>query len=232
MAVTLRLALGGYQKNAQSVPTGRCRQQKRSMAAHVRAMLAFSKMGACRPLTMAAIFVRWRKEMGWKTPFDFSGICASLYSSLSFCRGIGPFAGWRCPAIRRISTQNRCQVREWLRISITITGWIWRASAFISGATGAYLLGQAGGGKTGAGVPTKWCVAARYRAGNVIGRDHAVPVLSPALTVKPKRCGGSGTRFPTAAVKCLAEYRQRGDMGIAPSWRRGRGWVFRNTPVW
>ncbi len=45
MAVTLRLALGVSEKRAIHVPTGRCRQRSVPAAAHVRAMLAFSKMG-------------------------------------------------------------------------------------------------------------------------------------------------------------------------------------------
>lgn len=74
---------------------------KRSMAAHVRAMLAFSKMGV--PTFDYGNNIRqMAKEMGVENAFDFPGFVPAYIRPL-FCRASGRFAGWRCPAIRRIS---------------------------------------------------------------------------------------------------------------------------------
>lgn len=90
-----------YQKNAQSDPQGTMQAAKRSMAAHVRAMLAFSKMGV--PTFDYGNNIRqMAKEMGWKTPLIFQDLCQPIFARCSV-EGSGRFAGWRCPAIRRIS---------------------------------------------------------------------------------------------------------------------------------
>ncbi|SUG56689.1 urocanate hydratase [Salmonella enterica subsp. diarizonae] len=34
---------------------------------------------ACRPLTMATIFARWRKRWGWKTPLIFRDLCQPIF---------------------------------------------------------------------------------------------------------------------------------------------------------
>lgn len=90
-----------YQKNAQSDPHGTMQAAKRSW----RRMFGRcwrSVKWACRPLTMATIFARWRKRWGWKTPLIFRDLCQPIFVRCSV-EGSGRFAGWRCPAIRRIS---------------------------------------------------------------------------------------------------------------------------------
>lgn len=78
-----------YQKNAQSDPHGTMQAAKRSMAAHVRAMLAFSQMGV--PTFDYGNNIRqMAKEMGVENAFDFPGFVPAYIRPL-FCRGIGPF---------------------------------------------------------------------------------------------------------------------------------------------
>ncbi|EAQ6496991.1 urocanate hydratase [Salmonella enterica] len=78
-----------YQENAQSDPHGTMQAAKRSMAAHVRAMLAFSKMGV--PTFDYGNNIRqMAKEMGVENAFDFPGFVPAYIRPL-FCRGIGPF---------------------------------------------------------------------------------------------------------------------------------------------
>ncbi len=90
-----------YQKNAQSDPHGTMQAAKRSMAVHVRAMLAFSQMGV--PTFDYGNNIRqMAKEMGWKTPLIFRDLCQPIFVRCSVVAS-GRFAGWRCPAIRRIS---------------------------------------------------------------------------------------------------------------------------------
>ncbi|VEB61911.1 urocanate hydratase [Salmonella enterica subsp. enterica] len=84
----LRLALGrSIRKTRNPIPTGRCRAAKRSMAAHVRAMLAFSKMGV--PTFDYGNNIRqMAKEIGVENAFDFPGFVPAYIRPL-FCRGIG-----------------------------------------------------------------------------------------------------------------------------------------------
>lgn len=71
-----------YQKNAQSDPHGTMQAAKRSMAAHVRAMLAFSKMGV--PTFDYGNNIRqMAKEMGWKTPLIFRDLCQPIFARCS-----------------------------------------------------------------------------------------------------------------------------------------------------
>ncbi|MGK4785550.1 urocanate hydratase, partial [Salmonella enterica] len=61
-----------YQKNAHSDPPGTMQAAKRSMAAHVRAMLAFSKMGV-PTFDYGNNLRQMAKEMGVDNAFDFPG---------------------------------------------------------------------------------------------------------------------------------------------------------------
>lgn len=88
-------------KTRNPIPTGRCRQRNvpwRRMFGRCWRSVKW----ACRPLTMATIFVRWRKRWGWKTPLIFRDLCQPIFVRCSAVAS-GRFAGWRCPAIRRIS---------------------------------------------------------------------------------------------------------------------------------
>ncbi|VDZ95097.1 urocanate hydratase [Salmonella enterica subsp. enterica] len=81
-----------YQKNAQSDPHGTMQAAKRSMAAHVRAMLAFSKMGV--PTFDYGNNIRqMAKEMGGgKTPLIFRDLCQPIFVRCSVVAS-GRFAG-------------------------------------------------------------------------------------------------------------------------------------------
>ncbi|EMY0392321.1 urocanate hydratase [Salmonella enterica] len=75
--------------NSNLVPHGTMQAAKRSMAAHVRAMLAFSQMGV--PTFDYGNNIRqMAKEMGVENAFDFPGFVPAYIRPL-FCRGIGPF---------------------------------------------------------------------------------------------------------------------------------------------
>ncbi|MBP1520729.1 hypothetical protein IVU49_10305 [Salmonella enterica subsp. enterica serovar Worthington] len=71
-----------------------------------------------------------------------------------------------------------------------------RAHSF-SGVTGAYLLGRLEWRQKLGLAFNEMVRCGEVSAPIVIGRDHRIPVLSPALTVKPKRCATVPTRFPT-----------------------------------
>ncbi|HED1357167.1 TPA: urocanate hydratase, partial [Citrobacter werkmanii] len=78
-----------YQAKAVSDPQGTVQAAKRSMATHVEAMLAFSKMGV--PTFDYGNNIRqMAKEMGVENAFDFPGFVPAYIRPL-FCRGIGPF---------------------------------------------------------------------------------------------------------------------------------------------
>ncbi|OXV36244.1 urocanate hydratase [Enterobacter kobei] len=78
-----------YQQKAETDPEGTVLAAKRSMAEHVSAMLAFSKMGI--PTFDYGNNIRqMAKEMGVTNAFDFPGFVPAYIRPL-FCRGIGPF---------------------------------------------------------------------------------------------------------------------------------------------
>lgn len=78
-----------YQQKALSDPQGTVEAAKRSMAKHVEAMLAFSKMGV--PTFDYGNNIRqMAKEMGVENAFAFPGFVPAYIRPL-FCRGIGPF---------------------------------------------------------------------------------------------------------------------------------------------
>ena len=78
-----------YQHRAQTEPQAVTEAAKRSMADHVRAMLAFKQMGV--PVFDYGNNIRqMAKEMGVENAFDFPGFVPAYIRPL-FCRGIGPF---------------------------------------------------------------------------------------------------------------------------------------------
>ena len=82
-------------------PKGVARAAKASMAEHVRAMLAYAHSGV--PTVDYGNNIRQMAlEEGVKDAFDFPGFVPAYIRPL-FCDGVGPFAGRRCRAIRRIS---------------------------------------------------------------------------------------------------------------------------------
>ncbi|ROP59142.1 urocanate hydratase [Enterobacter sp. BIGb0383] len=78
-----------YQQRAESDPAGTVLAAKKSIAAHVNAMLAFSQMGV--PTFDYGNNIRqMAKETGVENAFDFPGFVPAYIRPL-FCRGIGPF---------------------------------------------------------------------------------------------------------------------------------------------
>lgn len=78
-----------YQQKAGSDPGGTVLAAKKSIADHVNAMLAFSRMGV--PTFDYGNNIRqMAKEMGIESAFDFPGFVPAYIRPL-FCRGIGPF---------------------------------------------------------------------------------------------------------------------------------------------
>jgi urocanate hydratase len=78
-----------WEKAREADPQGVVRAAKESMAAHVRAMLAFQKMGI--PTFDYGNNIRqMAKEVGVTEAFDFPGFVPAYIRPL-FCRGIGPF---------------------------------------------------------------------------------------------------------------------------------------------
>jgi urocanate hydratase len=81
--------LGEWQSRRESDPEGVTLAAKRSMAAHVRAMLAFWRRGV--PTVDYGNNIRqMAKEVGVKDAFDFPGFVPAYIRPL-FCRGVGPF---------------------------------------------------------------------------------------------------------------------------------------------
>jgi len=78
-----------WEKAREADPQGVVRAAKESMAAHVRAMLAFQKMGI--PTFDYGNNIRqMAKEVGVTEAFDFPGFVPAYIRPL-FCRGVGPF---------------------------------------------------------------------------------------------------------------------------------------------
>ena len=89
-----------YQAKAVSDPQGTVQAAKRSMATHVEAMLAFSKMGV--PTFDYGNNIRqMAKEMGVENAFDFPASYLLIFDRCSVA-ALARSVGWRCPAIRRI----------------------------------------------------------------------------------------------------------------------------------
>ncbi|WP_430397148.1 urocanate hydratase [Ferrovibrio sp.] len=82
-------SLAKWEEAKQSDPEGVARAAKESMAAHVRAMLAFKAQGI--PTFDYGNNIRqMAKEVGVAEAFDFPGFVPAYIRPL-FCRGIGPF---------------------------------------------------------------------------------------------------------------------------------------------
>lgn len=82
-------SLEKWEKARESDPQGVVRASKESMAAHVRAMLDFQKLGI--PTFDYGNNIRqMAKETGVSEAFDFPGFVPAYIRPL-FCRGIGPF---------------------------------------------------------------------------------------------------------------------------------------------
>lgn len=89
-----------YQAKAVSDPQGTVQAAKRSMATHVEAMLAFSKMGV--PTFDYGNNIRqMAKEMAVENAFDFL-VSSLLIFALCSAAALARSVGWRFPAIRRI----------------------------------------------------------------------------------------------------------------------------------
>lgn len=89
-----------YQAKAVSDPQGTVQAAKRSMATHVEAMLAFSKMGV--PTFDYGNNIRqMAKEMGVENAFDFPVSSLLIFAPCS-AAALARSVGWRFPAIRRI----------------------------------------------------------------------------------------------------------------------------------
>jgi urocanate hydratase len=81
--------LGEWQSKRESDPKAVEKAAKRSMVEHVRAMLAFHKMGV-PTLDYGNNIRQMAKDEGLKDAFDFPGFVPAYIRPL-FCRGIGPF---------------------------------------------------------------------------------------------------------------------------------------------
>jgi urocanate hydratase len=81
--------LGEWQARRESDPKAVERAAKRSMVEHVRAMLAFHRMGV-PTLDYGNNIRQMAKEEGLEDAFDFPGFVPAYIRPL-FCRGVGPF---------------------------------------------------------------------------------------------------------------------------------------------
>jgi urocanate hydratase len=81
--------LGDWQAKRESDPKGVEKAAKRSMVEHVRAMLAFHKMGI-PTLDYGNNIRQMAKDEGLDDAFDFPGFVPAYIRPL-FCRGVGPF---------------------------------------------------------------------------------------------------------------------------------------------
>jgi urocanate hydratase len=81
--------LGDWQAQRESDPKGVEKAAKRSMVEHVRAMLAFQKMGI-PTLDYGNNIRQMAKDEGLDEAFDFPGFVPAYIRPL-FCRGVGPF---------------------------------------------------------------------------------------------------------------------------------------------
>jgi urocanate hydratase len=81
--------LGDWQAKRESDPKGVEKAAKRSMVEHVRAMLAFYKMGI-PTLDYGNNIRQMAKDEGLEEAFDFPGFVPAYIRPL-FCRGVGPF---------------------------------------------------------------------------------------------------------------------------------------------
>ncbi len=82
-------SVGEWEARREGDPKGVAREAKRSMAAHVRAMLAFHRMGV--PTVDYGNNIRQMAlEEGVADAFDFPGFVPAYIRPL-FCRGVGPF---------------------------------------------------------------------------------------------------------------------------------------------
>lgn len=130
--------------------------------------------------------------------FDFPGFVPAYIRPL-FCRGIGPFRWVALSGDPQDIYKTDAKVKEIVAEDKHLHHWLDMARERIHFQ----------------GLPARICwVGLEWRqklglafnemvrcgevsAPIVIGRDHRIPVLSPAPTVKPKRCATALTRFPT-----------------------------------
>ena len=78
-----------WEERKERDPAGTIKAAKRSMAEHVKAMLAFQQMGV-PTLDYGNNIRQMAKDMGVANAFDFPGFVPAYIRPL-FCRGIGPF---------------------------------------------------------------------------------------------------------------------------------------------
>ena len=81
--------LDEWEERKERDPAGTIEAAKRSMAEHVKAMLAFQQMGV-PTLDYGNNIRQMAKDMGVANAFDFPGFVPAYIRPL-FCRGIGPF---------------------------------------------------------------------------------------------------------------------------------------------
>lgn len=186
-----------YQEKAVSDPQGTVQAAKRSMATHVEAMLAFSKMGV--PTFDYGNNIRqMAKEMGVENAFDFPGFVPAYIRPL-FCRGIGPFRWVALSGDPQDIYKTDAKVKEIVADDKHLHHWLDMARERIN--FGDYRRVSAGsvwnGVKNWGWRLMKWCAAAKCLRRLLLAVIIWIPAPSPARTAKQRPCATVLMQYPT-----------------------------------
>ena len=222
-----------WERRREAAPDEVAAAARASIAEHVRAMLAFHRMGV-PTLDYGNNIRQVAKDEGVADAFAFPGFVPAYIRPL-FCRGIGPFRWAALSGDPEDIYRTDAKVKELLPEPCASAS-LARHGALahpLPGIAGAHLLGRAGRSASA------WTGVQRDgRARRTEGADRHRPRSSRCRLgrfAEPRDGGdagwlGRGVRL--ADAECAAELRVGRHLGVAAPWRRRRHRVIRSTPAW
>ena len=219
---------------ASATRRGRRGGREASIAEHVRAMLAFHRMGM-PTLDYGNNIRQVAQDEGVDDAFDFPGFVPAYIRPL-FCRGIGPFRWAALSGDPEDIYRTDAKVKELLPDDAHLHHWLDMARERIQlpGPAGAHLLGRAGRPRIGSASPsTTWSRSGELKAPIVIGRDHLDCRLGrDAPTARPKRCATARTPCPTGRCSTRCSTARRARPGCRSIMAAASAWATRSMPAW
>ena len=216
-----------WQERRERDPKAVEQAAKQSMAVHVRAMLDFWRRGV-PTLDYGNNIRQMAKEVGVADAFEFPGFVPAYIRPL-FCRGVGPFRWAALSGDPEDIFKTDAKVKELMPDAPHLHHWLDMARARIKfQGLPARICWVGLGDRHRLGLAFNDMVAkGELKAPVVIGRDH----LDSGSVASPNREtefdeGRVRRGVRLAAAQRVAQLRQRRDLGVAASRRRGRHRLF------
>ena len=200
---------------------------RKSMAAHVEAMLAFQKMGI--PTFDYGNNIRQEAfDEGVNNAFDFPGFVPAYVRPL-FCRGVGPFRWAALSGDPEDIRKTDAKVKELIPDDPHLHRWLDMAAERIAfqGLAGAHLLGR-----PRPAPPPRPRLQRDGEERRALGPGGHRPRPSrqrQRRLAQPRDRGDAGRQRRgqrLALAQRPAQHRERRDLGLAPPWRRRRHGLF------